>query len=932
MIFSKFFKPAWQSKDVNTRIAAVNDELNTSNNEDLIILNQLLANDNNELVRRAVLLKLNSFEHWLKASTDNSNKKIREYAQQQVEAIVLEQHEIKLSSSEKTKFLASSNKTSLLEAWLNNEQNSELALSIFKKLAKPQLLPSVFAHKQQADFQLKLLEEVNSIEMLERLSKKSRIAEVNQAINEKIAKITEQQQKPGKVTKQTQLILAKLLALKDISQYAEMLARKAKIIDDWQQVSSEFNYLSDRQRQEFIDKYQTINQQLEKIFAPKAEAFEQQKIVEHLEKQRITQADTIDRQIKESEQTLSNSIFEHNSIDETAFNQAIELITQHIVDSVLDEKQKSNYLAQCQQLQRRLQQLPVIAESVTDATHLISKISQLALPQKLAELNEKESQYLTWCKNFNQVKDKADGALPDSIVQAYQEIVKQWQQALKPLQQAQQKHFSQTQRKLSDVKRLIHSGKFNAAFGVFKKAQHLYQSLNEKQQTRLQRDYQFAQEKISELSDWEHYIATPRKQELLAQVKQLVEQPCDNPVDQAAQVKKYRKQWNLLGHAEDDQEQALNEEFNQLSEQAFAPCRLYYAEQEKLRDQHLVVRENIIKQVRDFNLQLSVDNVNWKAFDAKLNQFKQQWRDAGEVERTKYQALNSEFHGLLKPAKTALYQHYQKNVGDKQALITKANQQLSNSDITDAAAQLKQLQQQWRDIGYCGPKQENKLWQEFRAINDQVFQRRATIYEDQKQELAELEHGYFNDLEKIVADSELAKTAEHLTQSLSHLHALQETVAQSDNHFKAINNSINQQIKQVESKLAKQKKLAKQQVFECLFDTLSQMAGQEVDNTAFSSLPKNWQKRVNNMPAADADHQLRHQQTIALEILAGVESPKADQQQRLSLQVQLMQDQMTSGQNINLEQTFIDWLMLGQLTEQDLPLLNRIKPILMANI
>ena len=58
MIFSRFFKAKWQNKDSNVRIEAINNELNVTVDADYKILIDLLNTDDNELVRRAVLLKI----------------------------------------------------------------------------------------------------------------------------------------------------------------------------------------------------------------------------------------------------------------------------------------------------------------------------------------------------------------------------------------------------------------------------------------------------------------------------------------------------------------------------------------------------------------------------------------------------------------------------------------------------------------------------------------------------------------------------------------------------------------------------------------------------------------------------------------------------------------------------------------------------------
>ena len=67
---------------------------------------------------------------------------------------------------------------------------------------------------------------------------------------------------------------------------------------------------------------------------------------------------------------------------------------------------------------------------------------------------------------------------------------------------------------------------------------------------------------------------------------------------------------------------------------------------------------------------------------------------------------------------------------------------------------------------------------------------------------------------------------------------------------------------------------------------------------------------------------------MELEILSGVPSPKALQQKRMTVQVNLMQEQMSSGNTIDLPAKFNQWLMLGKLEQADVSLLQRIKAIL----
>jgi hypothetical protein len=93
-----------------------------------------------------------------------------------------------------------------------------------------------------------------------------------------------------------------------------------------------------------------------------------------------------------------------------------------------------------------------------------------------------------------------------------------------------------------------------------------------------------------------------------------------------------------------------------------------------------------------------------------------------------------------------------------------------------------------------------------------------------------------------------------------------------------------------------------------------------------ADLPNAWQKRLQecyqNKNVID-----RSNKTLELEILASKESPEELKSQRMQVQVNLMQSQMLSGQTIDLTNSLVEWLKLGKLSQDDLPLITRVKAI-----
>ena len=929
MIFSTLFKDKWKSKKVAQRLQAIT-ELQPTVSADKIVLVNLAENDVDSNVRSAALDKLNQFHFWLTASNANSDSCIVKLAQQKIENILLGEDPIMLTHDEKQNFLAQPPHPALLEKWLFVEQDTSLQIRIFEQINKPQLSLKLFGQSDSTELQRYIVDNNNEISLLEKLVKKTNSTDVEQYINDKIAEITANLEKPIKLAKQIQLTLSKYLALKDIANYQDVLVKKAQIEAQWQTLQRDFELLSTEQQFTFNDKWKTIESQITKVFALKAENYQQQQIALQLAEDKITQQASFTLKAEQLSKQLSTAIYENSAIDQADFNQTIDQELQALSQSVLDSKAQQQLASQFNEARSKLLQLDVIAESITQATHLISQLSQIALPKTITEFSEKYDFYRNWQQQWGKVNAAACNLLPDSIQSSYQALTQQWQATILPFEQQLKVEFKQVKNKLHDVRQLVNRGKYNASFGVFKKAEKAYLALSSKQQQALEKDYLWCQAKINDLSDWESYIATPKKQALLAQAQTLVEQPLDNPVTQADKVKTLRKQWNTLGHAQADLNAELNTQFNLACEQAFAPCRLFFSEQEKLRALNLAAREQLIKDSRALESVTQQAMIDWKQLDRDLNKLMQQWRDAGDVDKQYYQELNQQFNQSLKPVKNAISAFHQSNVEKKKILITHA-QTLSEQSENEAILQdVKRLQVKWRDIGYCGPKEENKLWQSFRAINDKIFARhkarQKNIDQQNNEQLNELSVQVNLLTEKACNKSTVTEIdvmlnqCELLTKQLSLLKPKSSLLlVQLSKQVKVLNAHKSDLI-------TTQKNHAWQQLFSILEQKIELKENINLIQE-FEQLTTKWKKRLLALPSTDADINARLEKTIALEIIAGAKSTQSDQALTMKVQVELMQQQLSNKQTITLESLLCEWLALGQLSSNDLPLINRIRPL-----
>ncbi|GLX85393.1 hypothetical protein tloyanaT_16450 [Thalassotalea loyana] len=925
MIFSQFFKAKWQSKDESIRLDAIKHELSVDDKKDREVLLSLVKDDSSDAVRVAALKKLQDTSvYWQHLHSTNSV--VCKAAVQEIEKVFLSDF-ADLTFEQKHSFLSMTKKTTLIESWYAKEENTELQTALFEKLNKPNFVYTAFVNANSSELQLHIIKETSDQSLLDKCLKKTQHEAVICSIEEKLATIKLAKEKPEQIRKDTQLTLSMLLALKEQVDYETMLEKREQLEAKWHELESDFVFLSEADKDIFVNKYQHIVTQLDKAFAVKAETYHQEQIAQQLELEQQTQKEEIKQGLTQIDQFISNAIFESNTLDEAEINRACDALQNRIDTSVLSAEIKQGFTRQLSKERKKLGTIPIIAQSVSDATHLIARVAQLSVPESLEEFNEKEPIFSTWLLDWRAVEKRSAGVLPESLKSAFKQIQSQWQEALAPFEKEQGKLAQQTKKKVSDVQRLIRLGKYNAAFGVFKHAKSLHGQLNDKNKSRIARDFDQISEKIAELSDWEHYVATPRKQELLAKVQDIATSPKKDLNQQANLVKQFRQTWNSLGHAEEEQERELNDAFNDACERAFSPCRDYFAGQEKQRDDNYKQRERIVEQI--VSLSKEVENIDLKALEKRFNEIKKQWQTAGEVDRKRYQVLIEAYRNACKPINNVIYQQHQSNAAIKSELIEQAKQLLGQDDIFDASQKVKGLQDKWKQVGYAGKSQENKLWQAFRKVNDEIFAKRDASKSEQQANTAQLIEQVRGNLKELTNQITNLSTLNEIDELNKQLNTLKRELPQRNRDSKAIANEINSLIATLDKKSSELSKAQQKRKWQSLFAVIRKNlnTNEALSNIEeFTELPAKWQRRLQEVEASKMTIE-RGDATLAVEILAGVDSPKELLEQRLAVQVKLMQKQMTSGGSIDLTEQFFDWLGQGQLREEDLPYIERIKPI-----
>lgn len=900
MIFKRWFKPKWQHENAAIRQLAI-AELDDKTPAQKEILHELAFNDGAEAVRRTALERLNEFSLWWQASKHEPAERLKHFAEQQLVQMLLDN---KVSAHLKAQFISECNRSSILEKLAQTEQDAELKFSLLQRLARQDLFQqAVLDDKLTLAQRQQLLTQLEDDKALEKLSRLL-TGELREAADALLAAHLEQKQKPERIRKQVVLLLAKLNSVREKTDFAELQQRYAAYQQEWQQLSPELACLTDAA--EFIEKYHKVIELTERSIAPKIAEFAKLQQQQALAKAAEQRFNTLRVQLDNLQQQLATALNETELTKAAGYQQSLDDIRAEIAAAQLPATFSVQLQQQITQISQQLDKLPELAEALAQSARLLAEAAAYALPQANDDVAADYQLFKQWQQQWQRQSKVLKQLMPESFSSSYQQLVQQWREHCEPLLAQQDKVQRLLKSKMAEFKRLHQAGKFNVLFGLFKGITADYQQLSAAQQQTLQKDYQLLEAQVKDLAELQAYIATPRKQQLVENMQQLAVETDITPTERAASVKNARAQWNTLGRADVELETTLNDAFNSACELAFAPCRDYFAKLDAERAQNALRKQQLIEQ-----MQASVDAaVSGKTLDALITQYSKDWQQSGAVEKELYARLQVQYQQLLTTLKQQQKAQQQQNAELKTALV-QAAKTLSQSENEQAGNELKTLQQQWKLLGYAGKAVDQQLWLEFRAACDSWFDSRAAYKQALQQQQDAERHAQAEVLAELIQAVAAAAGEKAIQQQLQQLLLFKPADEQQASSQKSLKQQLEQRLDALQQN-------AELDSYRQLFHALEQQEPNLSDLPPIYRLVFN-QQQEKTLSRADL--------TLALEWLAKVESPVAEQGRRQQVQMQLLTDKHNSGEAVTQPQLLSRWLQFGAVAAAEKPLLARVKAI-----
>lgn len=381
--------------------------------------------------------------------------------------------------------------------------------------------------------------------------------------------------------------------------------------------------------------------------------------------------------------------------------------------------------------------------------------------------------------------------------------------------------------------------------------------------------------RIAQLRDWRRWGTNRSRESLIEAVEQLVDSGLP-PEELVTQVQQARQHWKTMDKTGVRAPQALWRQFDRACERAYQPVRVWRAEQAAQRQKNWEARVRLCEQLEQHVQMLdTAPSGDWRAVSRFEQRVRQQWQQAGPVDRRQHKVIERRYLAAIKRLQDALQPVLEQELARRCGLIDQAEALADSADHARAVETAKRLQSEWQPQVLASRRQEQILWKRFRAACDAVFERRQAEQALQRDKQKNLQRQ---------KDEVLAAIAD-LTERLG-----DSTLSDADERFASLRKEWNVKALSTADRDGERRFAQACQRFQARRDTLA--CREELEAVL--------QLRPSTVAVASPQDLAAHQQRcLQLEILLGLETPSEFAQARMQFRVAQLSEALGEREQVD---------------------------------
>jgi hypothetical protein len=233
---------------------------------------------------------------------------------------------------------------------------------------------------------------------------------------------------------------------------------------------------------------------------------------------------------------------------------------------------------------------------------------------------------------------------------------------------------------------------------------------------------------LREAEDWQRFQNVPKAEALIATAKELL--AAENVPDLGNRLRALQALWKEVGPMPQRRSKELWDQFKQVCDAIYERVKGQRAVEAEKFVEVAKVKEALIAEAETLS-----ESTDWAATAERLKQLQAQWKESGHLPRKqgdelwkRFRAACDRFFERRKPQLEARHAEEEQNLARKQALIERAravaDKAPGDGGWGKAIGQIKDLQREWKEIGYVPRRDADRVYKEFRAACDALFAKR----------------------------------------------------------------------------------------------------------------------------------------------------------------------------------------------------------------
>ena len=386
----------------------------------------------------------------------------------------------------------------------------------------------------------------------------------------------------------------------------------------------------------------------------------------------------------------------------------------------------------------------------------------------------------------------------------------------------------------------------------------------EKVPNKLRHKINFAVNKSRYFDEISSFATNPKRDNLINKMNEIIRSPFKEPRKQANSIHDIQTKWQQLDLTSKPASRKYWEKFNNLSNQAWEPCKDFFDEIKEIKINNAKEREKIITNISEYS---EKHKNKWPEIKVLIRFLKGQfdlWQSFAPVLDRDLNKLRKKYTEARVPINNEIKNQEQKNFNLKKTLVEKV-EQLKNEDNELNIKLFIELKNEWNKLGPAGIKNEKKLWQKFNSSADKFFKEKNDKLKEKEEQINKVINKLEND------EMSLNEASKEIDNFLD---------MKNSKEFKKLNLVITNKRKLKDELLIQSKKESYIKIFEILNGNVDIKDG-----------PKNLQPYIEESKKNNKiDIEKVKECCVRLEILAKVESLKSDQKIKNNIQLEMLQN------------------------------------------